>query len=676
MSNAPTSSWPERKPEPLETRLSIERDGTVIARSGKVEYGQGIRTGFANIIAEELDIPLDRVRIELGETDVVPWDMGTFGSLSTATDGKTLRAAAAFARHQLIHRAARHFDIDPSQLDTFDGHVRTPDGRSVAFEVLTADEPLTGLIPENPPSKPAKSLTNSPNRLEAYDIVTGHARYAADARLPGMLRGHVLHPPVAGSRLVSVDDSQARAIPGVVEIVRDNDFIGVVAEREEQAQAATNALKVEWALPATDTNPLYDGFLRDDDAVEAVFNDAGRCIETHYHLPHISHALIGPSAAVADVRGHVNDNSVHLYVSTQRPFGLRDEVADLLQLPSEQVHVHPQVMGGMYGRGNMNDAPLDAVRLSRAVGRPVLVQWTRTDEFRLSPHRPILDADISAALNVDGMIAAWKYHERTNRHTYGMGPVPDYVVQMTSGRNAVPPYRLGSTQVRLQVLPTPVRTGAFRSLAAAQNVFAIESFMDELAHASGQDPLEFRLRHIDDPRLRKVLETAAQRCEWSTRSRQGDRGLGLACAIYHGTYVAEIVEVAVEPSGRPRIKRVWCAVDCGRLVHPDGARNQIEGGVQQAASWTLLEELHHEGGAVTTSSFRDYAIATARDAPESIEVTFVDDPTVASTGVGEPGSVPTAAAIANAVFDACGARVRRLPITATAVNSALGTGGN
>ena len=284
-------------------------------------------------------------------------------------------------------------------------------------------------------------------------------------------------------------------------------------------------------------------------------------------------------------------------------------------------------------------------------------------------------ADVSAVLDDEGMISAWKYHVQTNRHTYGVGPLPDYVVAMTSGRNALPAYNFECAQVRLQVLPTPLRTGAFRSLAAAQNIFAIESFMDELAHASGQDPVEFRLRHIDDPRLRKVLQTAAQLSKWSTRPRQEGRGLGVACANYNGTYVAEIVEVIIEPDNQPRIKQVWCAVDCGRLVHPDGARNQIEGGVQQAASWTLLEELHHQNGAVTTSSFLDYPIATAYDAPEAIHVTFVDDPSIASTGVGEPGMVPTAAAIANAVFDACGARVRSLPISAAAVKSTNNSSG-
>jgi CO/xanthine dehydrogenase Mo-binding subunit len=338
-----------------------------------------------------------------------------------------------------------------------------------------------------------------------------------------------------------------------------------------------------------------------------------------------------------------------LYVATQRPFGLRDEAAALLE---------------GHGRGNIADAALEAVRLSRAVERPVLVQWTRAEEFRLSAYRPTLEADVAAVLGQSGRIVGWRYAARTNPHLYGTGESPE-LMAMTAGRNAVPPYDLGSADVVVRVIPAAVRTAAFRSLAAAPNVFAIESFVDELAHASGQTPMAFRLRHVSDERLRRVLDVVRVRSRWDARPHGGGRGCGVACAIYHGTYVAQVVEVSVAASGRVHIERVWCAVDPGRLVHPDGARNQIEGGIQQAASWTLLEELQHRDGEVVTASWRDYPIATFRDAPREIDVVFTSEPQVPSTGTGEPGAVPTAAAIANAVFDACGARVRQLPVTST-----------
>ncbi len=660
--------WAERPAERVEQRIFIEPDGTVIARSGKVEYGQGIRTGFARIVAEELDVSIEHVRVELGETDRVPWDMGTFGSMSTAVDGKRLRAAAAYARLLLLDRASARLGSPASELDTRDGRVVARDGRALAYNELAADEPLTGEVPERVTGVRAAAPTeDTPLRLEALDIVTGRARYAADVRLPGMLRGHVLHPPRRGARLVTVDERAARNIPGVVTIVREGDFVGVVAERDEQALAALGELRAEWKDAEVTSVAPISVVLRRDEGIEAALTTGSLTLEAHYEIPHIAHASIGPNAAVADVR----EGDADLYVATQRPFGLRDEAAELLGLSPERVHVHPQAMSGMYGRGNMNDAAMDALRLSRAACRPVLVQWTRADEFRLSPQRPILDADIRAALGTTGAIAAWRYRTRTNTHAYGDGTAPSRILEMTAGRNAVPPYRLGLAEVLLEVVPGAVRTGAFRSLAAAPNVFAIESFIDELACASRQDPLAFRLRLTDDFRLRRVLETVRRRSAWDRRPHEAGHGFGIACAIYNGTYVAEIAEVIVSSNGGVRLERIWCAVDPGRLVHPDGARNQIEGGVQQAASWTLLEELQLRDGEATAATWKDYPIATFHDAPREIDVVFTAEQSTGSTGIGEPGSVPTAAAIANAVFDACGARMRRLPLTPASVAAAM-----
>ena len=311
-----------------------------------------------------------------------------------------------------------------------------------------------------------------------------------------------------------------------------------------------------------------DLVLQRDEGVDVAFSGATIRLDASYHAPHIAHASIGPNAAVADVR----EDGADLYVATQRPFALRDMAAGLFQLPPDQVHVHPQVMGGMYGRGNAGDAAIEAARLSHAVKRPVLVQWTREEEFRLSPCRPTLDAEVHAALDSTGDLVGWRYDVRTNFHTYDVGgSPPPGVLEMTSGRNAVPPYRLGSAEVLLHVELAALRTGAYRSLAAAPNVFAIESFLDELAHASNQDPIAFRLRMIDDARLQHVLETVRDRSGWDGRPREPGRGFGAACAIYHGTYIAEVAEVRVSTDGQIKLERVWAAVDAGRLVHPDGA---------------------------------------------------------------------------------------------------------
>jgi len=659
----------ERPQNRLEQRIVIEPDGTIVVRSGKIEYGQGIRTGFAKIVVEELAVPLEKVRVELGETDRVPWDIGTFGSMSTAVDGKIVRDAAACARKILLKRASIRLGIPESDLSIADGKVLARHGQSIAYQELVASEPLTGIILEGETTnQPASPPEDVPFRLEAMAVVTGKACYSGDVRVPGMLWGQVLHPPIQGSEVATVNDRKARALPGLVAIVQDQNFIGVVAQRSEQATAIVRALQVEWKQSSVAPDAPFEAVLRHDVRVDAAFASATRCLSAEYHVPHISHAPIGPSVAVSDVR----DNEAHLYVTTQRPFGLRDQVSQLLGIAPDRVHIHPQMMSGTYGRGNMNDAAMDAVQLSRAVKRPVLVQWSREEEFQSSPHRPVLDATISAALGPEGTIIAWRYLTKTNPHTYGKAAsLPPGILEMTSGRNAVPPYRLGPAEVLLQVTPAPIRTGAYRSLAAALNVFASESFMDELAYISNQPPMTFRLRHIEDERLRRVLSAVREQSNWDQQPREPRRGFGVACTIYHGTYIAEVVEIEVHGNGQARIEKVWCAVDAGRLVHPDGARNQIEGAIQQAASWTLLEELCVNNGRVANSSFKDYPISSFRDAIGQMDIIFLPAQEYPSTGIGEAGSVPMAAAVANALFEACGVRIRRLPLTRAKISTAI-----
>ncbi len=651
------------KPVLVEQRVRIEPDGTIVALSGKVEYGQGIRTGFSKIVAEELAVPLERVRVVLGETDEVPWDMGTFGSMSTAMDGKALRRAAAFVRERLLDRAAERFGVERAALPLDNGSVRGPAGQSADYAELVREAPIAGEAPEIAPRVPAPT-ERAPLRLEARAIVTGTARFAADLRLPGMLRGHALAPPVDGARLVKLDDTAARAMPGVVAVVHDGEFAGVVAERDEQALAAVRALQAEWELPGEPPAPKHIE-LRADEEARAAFSSAKAQLSARYVVPHIAHASIGTSAAVVDVRQDGTD----VYVATQRPFPLRDEIAGICGVEPARVHVHPQLSSGTYGRNGGSDAAVEAARLSRAVARPVLVQWTRAEEMRRSPYRPEVTGEIAAVID-GGRIAAWHYEEHTNPHTYGGGELPPQVVIATSGRNAVPLYRM-PVEAHLYIQSARVRTGAFRSLAAAPNTFAIESFMDEIARHTNTDPFELRLAHLDDARLRGVLEAVRDQSGWAKRTRDKGCGFGVACTLYHGTYVAEVAEVVVAPSGRVKLARVWCAVDPGRLVHPDGAVNQAEGAIQQAASWTLMEELRHREGRVAPASFADYPIARFSDAPDAIDVAIVGDGSAPSTGMGEPPSVPVAAAVANAVFDACGARVRTLPITQAAVRNAL-----
>ena len=657
--------WDRHDPERLEQRIRVERDGSITALSGKIEFGQGIRTAFAQIVADELDVPIERVNVVLGDTDQVPFDFGTFGSHSVAQETPLLRKAAAFARHQLIDRASAKLGLPANKLDT-DAGVVVGGSKRVPYAELLDSEPLAGTIPDGValmPEKRRRYAGRPMPHLEARAIVSGGATFVADIRLPGMARGAMVRPPMRGAKLRSLDDAAARTMPGVIAVVRHGDVVGVVAERDEQARAAAAAVVAEWhAIPVD--GPTAEVPMRSDPDVDARLRAAPVRLAQTYVLPPIANAPIGPSAAVADVRGY----GATMYVGTHRPFGVREQVAKTLGIPEKKVRVIPQTTSGTYGRNSAADAAIEAAILSKGSGRPVLLQWTREEEFAWSPSRPEAVLEIAAGLDADGRIAAWRYEEHTNVHTAaGLDP---QVLGVTSGRNAVPPYGGFPAEVTLHIEPTRLRTANFRSLAAAENVFAIESFMDELATLSEQDPVAFRLRHIDDERFRRVIERVAERSGISERPG-GRRGRGLACTVYHGTYIAQVAEVEVSLSGAVRLVKVWCFVDPGQTLNPEGVRNQIEGGIQQSASWTLKEELLHREGRVMNTGWDTYPIATFRDAPESIQVFVEGDESAPPTGVGEPGAVPTAAAIANAVYAASGARMRSVPLTRERVRKAM-----
>ena len=615
-------TWGQPEPEQVEERIRIDPDGTVHVFSGKVEFGQGIRTAFAQAVAEELDVPIERVKVVLGDTALVPSDFGTFGSRSVAQEVPALRRAAAFAR-----------------------------------ELRAQGKPIKGQVPADIALRTSGRYVGKPMaRVEARDIVTGRATYVADVRLDRLAHGVVVRPPQRDAEATRVDDTAARAMPGVVAVVNDDGVVGVVAETADQARAAADTLEIEWGTPSPEETKSWHIPLRDDKGVDAEIDKARTKVTAEFVLPPISNAPIGPSAAVADVRA----DGATIYAGTQRPFGLRKEVAESLGLDEEKVRVIPQMPSGTYGRNSTGDAPHEAAILSKHAKRPVHLQWSRAEEFAYAPTRPAAFLQVAAALDPSGRIAAWRYDEHTNAHTGG-GFDPSWGGE-TSGRNAVPHYAIPKARITLHVDTTPLRTASFRSLAAAENIFAIESFMDELALAAGQEPLAFRLAHVDDPRLRRVYEHVAKASGWGRKVAPG-RGLGIAGTIYHGTYVAEVAECEVDASGRVRLVRVWAAIDPGFTLNPDGVRNQTEGGIQQSASWTMFEEIRHRDGRIANSGWDTYPIATFRDAPEAIDVDVIGDPTKPSTGVGEPGAVCISAAIANAVFAANGVRVRQLPMT-------------
>ena len=655
----------------IEERIRVEADGGVVAFSGKVDFGQGIRTAFAQIVADELDVPLDRVRMILGETALTPWDAGTWGSGSIRTDGLSLRRAAAAARRELIGRAARSWSVDPATLRTADAAVRRSDGARLTYAELTRDEPLRGPVPEDVPLKSADELRlvgSATPRLESREIVTGRATYVADVRLPGMARGAVLRPPARGARLRELDDRAARALPGIVAIVREDSFVGVVAERHAEAVAGVAALVADWEVGERATGSS-DNTIRAEGDIDAALGAAAQLVEATYTLAHISNAPIGPSSAVADVR----EDGATIYTATQTPFGTRAQIAAVLGLPEDRVAVVPRRSSGTYGRNGNDDAPLEAARLSRAAKRPVLVQWSREEEFAWGSNRPEAVLEATAGLDGAGRIVAWRYNVQTNVHTPegAVKNVEQQLVTFMAAEGAVPAYDIPAVRVDLHVEVGAIRTASFRAIAGAENVFGIESFVDELAERAGVDPIAYRIAHLSDARMRRLLAIVAERSGWpGTEGSGGGRGLGCACGSLGGTRAAQVVEVAVDGRGQVRVERMWCAVDPGLVINPDGVRNQIEGAMQQAASLALLEEQRHRDGRIAASSWDSYPIATFRDAPRSIEVTVAGDATQPSTGVGEVGTVPLAAALANAVHAACGARVRDLPMTPARVRAA------
>jgi nicotinate dehydrogenase subunit B len=647
----------------LERRLRFEPDGTIVALSGKVEFGQGLRASYPRIVAEEMRVDPARVRVVLGDTDLAPWDMGTFGSMSVEIDGADLRRAAAFARELLVARAAARFGVAPGRVGVEDG-VASCDGRSARYEELAAEAPMVGDVPDDFPVAP-RSLEDTAVTPDAVAMVTGRVEFAGDVRLPGMLHGAAVHAPTHGARLVSIERASAEAMPGVVAVVVSGDFAGVVAETHGRALAARRALAPKWE-PRAPKDGAERVTMRDDAGHDEALAGAARRVARRYFVPHAASAPIGPSVGVVDVR----DGEALVFGTTQRPFALRDDVAEIAGLASERVHFRPRAMSGGYGRHSSGDAALEAARFSAAVRRPVRVQWTREDEFLGAPNRPETTVDLEAGLDANGEVVAWRFAAATNPYSYGVpsrlrrpgGWTPAQMIANMCGRGALAPYEVGRARVEVNVSHAKIRTGAMRSLGAFPNVLAIESFVDELAHEMGEDPIAWRLRRTSDARLRRVLEVVRDRSGWAP----GRRGFGAACAVYRNTYVAEVVEVSI--GAGVRLERAWCAIDAGHVVHPDGARNQVEGAVQMAASWTLLEALVHRDGAIVARNLDDYRIARCTDAPGAIDVVFVGDDAAPSAGMGEPPAVPIGAAIANAVFSATGERVRALPILTAALS--------
>jgi nicotinate dehydrogenase subunit B len=690
----------------LDAWIRIAADGSATVCTGKVELGQGIVTALAQIAAEELDLPLARVQMISGDTEKTPNEGFTSGSQSIENGGAALRFAGAEVRTILLDLAAKRLGVDASALDVAEGVIRTPDGHKVTYAELARDVDLHREVTAKPTPKLPSSHRIVGKSIARFDIpakVSGGAAYVQDLRLPGMLHGRVVRPPSYGAKLEAVDEAKIKVMPGVAAVVRDGSFLGVVAEREEQAIRASEALgkTAKWtpgpALPNQAT--LYDHLLSlpDEPHVisekQAALPDGARVIEATYRKPYICHASIGPSCAVAQFTG----SKMTVWTHSQGVFPLRGNLAMALKLPPDKIHCIHAEGAGCYGHNGADDVALDAALLARAApgGRPVRLQWMRGDEFGWEPFGPAMVMKAKAALLADGRIVDWNYEVWTNTHstrpdprgdnllaswylTEPQTPAPPQIVPQPAGggdRNAVPLYDFPRQRVVHRFIrEMPLRVSALRTLGAYANVFAIESFMDELALAAGDDPVAFRRAHLKDPRARAVIDAVANKAGWKPgeRSHRGKgRGIGFAKYKNLATYVAVIADVEVDgASGKVSVPRVWAAADAGLIINPDGLANQIEGGIIQSASWTLYEEVKFGSTGIKSRDWLTYPILTMPEVPR-VEVELINRPEQRSLGAGEAAQGPAAAAIANAFAAATGKRMRELPLTPERVKLAM-----
>jgi CO/xanthine dehydrogenase Mo-binding subunit len=694
----------------LDAWVRISPEGSATVCTGKVELGQGIVTALAQIAAEELNLPLARVYMISGDTERAPNEGITSGSQSIEYGGTALRLACADMRTTLSELAAKHFTVSTDLLVNREGVFIAPGGRTVSYGELARDVDFHREVNPQVRPKPPSAYRIIGTPVARFDIprkVTGGVSYVQDLRLPGMLHGRIVRPPNYGAKLDAIDEAKIAAMPGVVAVVRDGSFIGVIAGREEQAIKASDALRAtaRWtpgpALP--DQARIYDHLLSlpDDPHVisekQAAVPDGARVFEATYHRPYMAHASIGPSCAVAQFQ----DGKMTVWTHSQGVFPLRGNLVMGLKLPPDKIHCIHMEGSGCYGHNGADDVALDAALLARAApgGRPVRLQWMRGDEFAWEPFGAAMVMKAKAALSADGRIVDWSYDVWTNTHSTRpdpggnnllaswylaepQKPAPPGIIPQPAGggdRNAIPLYEFPRQKVVHHFLKEmPVRVSALRTLGAYANVFAIESFVDELALAAGQDPVAFRLAHMKDPRARAVIEAVAKKADWQADWKPGaktgggiGRGIGFAKYKNLATYVAVIADVEVDAAtGRVSVPRAWAAVDSGLIINPNGLANQMEGGIIQSTSWTLHEAVKFDRNGITSRDWLTYPILTMPEVPK-VEVELINRPDERPLGSGEGSQGPAVAAIANGFAAATGKRMRELPLTPDRVKAVL-----
>ncbi|MBI3923308.1 MAG: xanthine dehydrogenase family protein molybdopterin-binding subunit [Armatimonadetes bacterium] len=645
--------------------LHIGEDGVATVYTGKVELGQNIRTSLAQAVAEELRVPPKSVQLVMGDTDLVPFDMGTFGSLTTPTMSPQLRRAAASAREMLLDLAAEQWKVERISLVVAEGKVtHAATNRSLTFGQLTRGQKLMRTIGGDIPLTPVdqwKIAGKSLRKVSGTEVVTGQHRHASDIKRPGMMYGKVLRPPSFGATLSSANLSAAEAMGAIA--LRDGDFVGVAATSDHLASQAFQAIDAKWqsSQQSSSSGELFDHLkksatqaqvpgrapgtsLGDADSrvrLEQGITSADLKLEQTYTVAYIAHAPLEPRAAVAEWNG----DKLTVWTGTQRPFGVRGELAQAFRISEERVRVIAPDTGGGYGGKQTGEAAIEAARLAKASGKPVKVVWTREEEFSWAYFRPAGVIEVRSGVMKDGTLTAWEFHN------YNSG---------ASGIRT--PYNIPNQKIQFHQTQSPLRQGSYRALAATANHFARETHLDELAQAVKIDPVQFRLKNLTDERQRAVLEAAAERFQWGKRKKGKDEGFGIACGNEKNSVVATCARIKIErPSGRVRVLHVVTAFECGAIINPDHLRNQIEGCTVMGLGGALFEAVEFENGKISNPRFSKYRVPRFSDTPH-IETVLLDRKDLPSAGAGETPMVVVAPAIGNALFDATGVRLRSMPL--------------
>ena len=662
-------------PADFNAYLRIGEDGRVALYSGKIEMGQGVITSLGQMLADELDVTLESVDMVMGDTDLCPWDMGTFGSMSTRFFGPAVRNAGAEARMVLIGLAADHLKVPAANLRTEDGVVidKSDNRRRVTYGELAKGKKIvrrpTGKATLKKPSE-FKVMGKSFNRRDGHEKVTGIAKYSADMQIPGMVYAKILRPPSHKSKLVDVDVSEAKKIPGV-EVIKDGDFVAVLHKYPDVAEKALSKIKAKFETPPSELNDknIFEHLLKVAPAGNVVAHEgtlaagekeSATVVEESYYDGYKAHAPMEPHTAVVQIEG----NKATVWASTQTPFPAQDEVAKELGFAPENVRVIPPFLGGGFGGKSRNLQIIEAARLAKLSGKPVQVAWTRKEEFFFDSFRPAAIVKIKSGITSEGKLSLWDYHvyfagERGAQQFY---TIPNHSTTVS------PSGFMGGGEAH------PFATGPWRAPANNTNTFARESQIDIMAAKAGVDPVEFRLRHLSDETMKRVIKTAAEKFGWKPMKAPSGRGYGVACGIDAGTSVATMAEVEVDKAtGKVNVKRVVCAQDMGLVINPEGATIQMEGCITMGLGYALREDIRFKGSEILDTNFDTYEIPRFSWLPK-IETYLIDNQESPAQGGGEPAIVTMGGVIANAIFDAVGARVYQMPMTPERVLEALKKG--